>query len=209
MLKLFNNALFTMKDYERVQQASQEEKTIDYYNSAVNKFPLLIREKSKRIIQYILDIYEYLYDANLKLSELKQFLVTEKYKSVLFGLPGIRNIDLYKEALNKAFSKSIVKYSITPESKINEQTLTQYDALIYPALLSFDKYNPFDVNGLKDIYLLIYDSQVRLFKKIERDYNSFIELLDDRSFNFGIVEKREVDRDDALDDKDDIILCGL
>lgn len=179
MLKLFNNLFVSVADYEEIYGAHDE--IFDFYKKEIPLMQTLIREKAEEIWNYLNDIYNYLYFDNEKGKEIKNYLFNKKYTDVLFVLPNAKYEKIFFDYAERNLCFKQFSYRAVTETKLKKHDTKKYDCIIYPALLNFDKVNPLDIISARNVVIFTYDSQVRLYKKMEYDYLNYINKINENN----------------------------
>lgn len=184
MLKFYNNAFFTMQEYKAFFGDSVYEDFRQAYEVQREKillFANLIKEKSEEVLAYIEKLYEENETYNAKQDKIKRYIWNNNYKRVLFVVPSMKYEGLFKKYVQKYMLFDSSQYTIVPETKVKNMDLERYDAVIFSALMNYDKVNPVDLIGARETIIFLYDAQIRIYKKLVKDYVSYMRKLDERS----------------------------
>ena len=160
----------------------------------------LIRGKARDILEYIRNIYNYLYFENPKGKAIKNYLFDKKYTDVLFVLPNTKHEKLFSDYAKENLCFKQFSYRVVTEVKLKKQDTKKYDCIIFPALLNFDKVNPLDIISARQVTIFTYDSQVRLYKKMEYDYLNYIQKVNQKNIiKLKVDEITEYSKDEIED----------
>lgn len=208
MLKFFNNALFTIQDYEKklsvtgrqlIYQIEENEKKIEL-------FPGIIKEKAVEIISYIKSLYETFSNQNKKLDTLKKYISDNEFKKVLFVVSNNTFASLLKDYVNSNMRFKKFNYRIVTESKLENVYIGEkFDLVVYASLMNYESYHPYNNTLAPNTVVLVYDSQIRVFNKIMRLCEEFEEKVNDYVKNSSYVEEvkyEKIEEDDYVLDKE-------
>lgn len=212
MLKFYNNAFFTMEEYEesRTEVIHGDLKhAFEIERSKVSLFANLLRDKAEEILTYIEQLYEENRFRNAKRDKIKQYVFDNKFTNVLFVIPNVRYECLFQEYVKQDMKFKQFAYTIVPEAKVKSINLRSYDAVIFVALMNSDKLNPIDLLGARETIVFLYDAQIRLYKKLVRDYIEYIkelnkknpfELIEEYSYNEELYKVDENERQELIEE---------
>lgn len=198
MLKFYNNAFFTMREYETFQRDLGREElkhSFETWRTKILLFANLIKNKAEEVLAFIERLYVENETYNAKREKIKEFIFENKYENVLFVIQNIRFEGLLQKYIKENMRFKSFQYGIVSETKIKNMDLGGYDAVVFPALMNFDKVNPVDLIGARESIVFLYDAQIRLFKKLARDYIEYIRKLDERN-PFVFVEKKYAEKEE-------------
>lgn len=208
MLKFFNNALFTIQDYEKklsvtgrqlIYQIEENEKKIEL-------FPGIIKEKAVEIISYIKSLYETFSNQNKKLDTLKKYISDNEFKKVLFVVSNNTFASLLKDYVNSNMRFKKFNYRIVTESKLENVYIGEkFDLVVYASLMNYESYHPYNNTLAPNTVVLVYDSQIRVFNKIMRLCEEFEKKVNDYVKNSSYVEEvkyEKIEEDDYVLDKE-------
>ena len=207
MLKFFNNAFFTMEEYENFQRAGAYSCLIDDIEEQKQKIALfanLIKEKAEDILNYIELLYQENYTSNAKRDRIRRYISQKRYTKVLFVIPNIRFEGLLRNYLENNIWYKLPYYSIVTESKLKTMNIASYDAVVFTALMNFDKVNPIDLINAKETVVFLYDAQRRLYRKLAREHAEYVKKLDFKNPYTGreiLDELDEVTEEDFVEEK--------
>lgn len=190
MLKFYNNAFFTMREYENAQGEYYQDgirKEFDQQRAKMQLFANLIKEKAEDVLTFIEKLYSENEKINAKRNRIKQFVFENKYNKVLFVIPSIRYEALFNQYATNHMKFMRFSYDVCAETKVKSMDLSKYDCVIFTALMNFDKVNPVDLIGAKKVVVFVYDAQIRLYKKVARDYIEYIKKINSRN-PFDLIE---------------------
>ncbi len=190
MLKFYNNAFFTMREYENAQGEYYQDgirKEFDQQRAKMQLFANLIKEKAEDVLTFIEKLYSENEEINAKRNRIKQFVFENKYNKVLFVIPSIRYEALFNQYATNHMKFMRFSYDVCAETKVKSMDLSKYDCVIFTALMNFDKVNPVDLIGAKKVVVFVYDAQIRLYKKVARDYIEYIKKINSRN-PFDLIE---------------------
>lgn len=208
MLKFFNNALFTIQDYEKklsvtgrqlIYQIEENEKKIELY-------PGMIKEKAVEIISYIKSLYETFSNQNKKLDTIKKYISDNEFKKVLFVVSNNTFASLLKDYVNSNMRFKKFNYRIVTESKLENVYIGEkFDLVVYASLMNYESYHPYNNTLAPNTVVLVYDSQIRVFNKIMRLCEEFEKKVNDYVKNSSYVEEvkyEKIEEDDYVLDKE-------
>ena len=190
MLKFYNNAFFTMREYETFQGElvyKDHKQSFEIWRTKILLFTNLIKNKAEEVLAFIEKMYVENETYNAKREEIKRYIFENNYKNVLFVIPSIRFEGLLQKYIKENMRFKLFQYGIVSETKVKNMDIEGYDAVIFPALMNIDKVNPIDLINAKETIVFLYDAQIRLFKKLARDYIEYIRKLNERN-QFALVE---------------------
>lgn len=190
MLKFFNNAFFTMSEYETTQGEYYQNgirQEFELQRAKIQLFANLIREKAEEVLAFIEKLYYENETVNEKRNRIKQYVFDNKYNNVLFVIPSIRYENLFNQYATNHMKFMRFSYHVCAEAKVKSVDLSKYDCVIFTALMNFDKVNPVDLIGAKKVVVFVYDAQIRLYKKVARDYIDYIKKINSRN-PFDLIE---------------------
>ena len=206
MLKFFNNAVFTIQDYENklsvtgrqlILQIEENEKKIEL-------FPGILREKSEEIINYIKKLYESFGNQNKKIDTIKKYISDNEYQKVLFVVSNNTFASLLNEYVGSYMRFKRFNYQIITESKLENVYIGErFDLVVYASLMNYESYHPYNNTLAPNTVVLVYDSQIRIFNKIMRLCEAFEKKIN--KFVKNSSYKEEV-RYEKTEEEDDYVL---
>lgn len=212
ILKFFNNALFTMEEYENLEDDYDIplKDSIKEYKKRVLLYDPTVKNQCKDIVDYLMDVYSYLKEENPKRTILHDFIRSNKYKHILIVVPSTR----YKKLFEKYFSLLPVffnaAYEILPEKALKNISAKNFDCVLFTSIMDYKMVNPFNINTSKNTVLLLYDNQIRLYKKIKKQYENYMMELNAHLYKGEVAESIELGQEDPADkvkaDKEDLAI---
>lgn len=190
MIKLFNNAVFSFEEYENLssnyaemRDFSMPSKQIEEYKSSIDKFPLAVRRQSQIILDYIELKYKEHMESNSKREALREIFKDLELTNMLVIVPNVR----YKPFVERFYPKTWKavlknKYVIATESQAKKMDISQFSDIYYLSLMNVSKYNPFDNVFFTSVDILVYDSQMRLYKSLYREFVDYKKMLNKRAY---------------------------
>lgn len=190
MLKLFNNAIFYFDEYEKLSMGYKEfidfkapSLQIEEFNNDINEFPLAVRRQSSIIFKYIRDKYREFFNYNPKRETFREALKDIENTKMLIIVPSMR----YKPFVERFYPKrwnAVLRnnYVVATESQAQKLDLSKFSDIYYLSLLNSSKYNPFDNVFFTSIDILLYDTQLRLYNGMYREFVSYKKSLNKRAY---------------------------
>lgn len=181
-LKFFNNIIFSIEDMKRWNNSDQDRygSGIEKFSELTSTFPTSVREEAVEVLDYIKKIYRYLYNSNPKGDVIKSTIFGGDYHNALFVVPSNVYISETKRTVKERMRFRQFQSDVTTEAKFKKINLGKYDLLIFTSLMKYDKVNPLDIISVPNTLVFVYDSQLRLYNLIERQYISYLENLENR-----------------------------
>lgn len=198
MLKFFNNAFFIMNEYEASRNDFYQEglpEVYEQWQEKIKSFSSSIRDSAQEVFFYIDNLRQENELNNSKRDWLRQYLFDKKYRNVLFVVPSIRYESVMKEYAEDKLRFSGLRYKVIPETKSKNMDASPYDCVIFTSLMNFSKVNPADILSAKNTVVMLYDAQIRLFRKMIREYKEYYEKLNSRN-PFSMIEEPSQGKDD-------------
>lgn len=180
MLRFYNNAFFTMQEYETVFHEDFKQ-LFEIQHAKISLFANLVKDKSEEVLAYIEKLFAENETHNAKRERIKSYIFDNNYNNVLFIIQNIRFENLFQKYIKENIRFKSFKYTIVPETKVKNLNLEKYDVVLFPALMGFDKVNPVDLIGARKSIVFLYDAQIKLYKKLVMDYIAYINKLDERN----------------------------
>lgn len=191
MIKLFNNAIFSFEEYEQLSSKYKElsdfslpSVQIGEFKRSIDKFPLAVRRQSQIILDYIESKYSEHMHANPKREALRETFKDLELTNMLIIVPSMRYKPFverfYPKTWNAVFNN---KYSIATESQAKKMDISQYSDIYYLSLMNVSKYNPFDNVFFTSVDILLYDSQMRLYKNLYKEFVDYKKMLNKRAYD--------------------------
>lgn len=190
MLKLFNNAIFYFEEYEKLSTGYKEfidfkapSIQIEEFNNDINEFPLAVRRQSSIILDYIRDKYREFYNYNPKRESFRKALKDLENTKMLIVVPSMR----YKPFVERFYPKTwntVLKnnYVVATEAQAQKLDLSKFTDIYYLSLMNSSKYNPFDNVFFTSIDILLYDTQLRLYNGMYREFVLYKKTLNKRAY---------------------------
>lgn len=198
MLKLFNNAIFCFEEYEKLSIGYKEfvdfkapSIQIEEFKNDINEFPLAVRRQSLIILEYIRDKYKELYTNNPKRETFRNALRDLENTKMLIIVPSMRYRPFVERFYPKTWNAVLRNsYVVATESQAQKLDLTNYSDIYYLSLLNSSKYNPFDNVFYTSIDILLYDTQLRLYNGLYREFVAYKKMLNKRAYalDFSLAE---------------------
>ena len=190
MIKLFNNAIFSFEEYERLSSNYKEmrdfslpSEQMEAFKKVIDNFPLAVRRQSILILDYIESKYKEHMETNPKRETLREAFRDLELTNMLVVVPSMR----YKPFVERFYPKTwnaILKnkYVIATESQARKMDMSQFSDIYYLSLMNVSKYNPFDNVFFTSVDILLYDSQMRLYKTLYKEFVDYKKMLNKRAY---------------------------
>ena len=179
-LKLVDSSIVPLCELEDSSEKTLIEEINDYKN-AITEFPEDLREYSSNIIDYIFSRVTEFYDSNPKFDKLKdEYGLSREKKKIAVILPTTSIAKRNELALKKMLRHCLSDFDVFSIADAVKKNFEQYDALVCTCLQNIDKNSPYDFN-CGNIEMYMYDSQIRLFKKMIREHCEYIRMLDSKN----------------------------
>ena len=198
MLKLFNNAIFNFEEYEKLSLGYKEmrdfalpsEKIVEY-KTQIEKYPLAVKNQSHIIIEYIDKKYKEFKNQNPKREILRDVMKDLKNTKMLIIVPNLRYRPFIERFYPKTWNAILNNsYVVATESQASKMDISKYTDIYYLSLMNSSKYNPFDYVFSTCIDILLYDTQLRLYKSLYKEFVEYKKQLNRKAFspNFELKE---------------------
>ncbi|MDO5381929.1 MAG: DrmE family protein [Eubacteriales bacterium] len=208
ILKVYENAIFTMEEYEQLQQKYQSSNVINgvmleanEYMKTIPMFPVTVQKKAEQVLDYVIDIHEKLYANNPKREEYRGMLRDLVDSKLLVVVPSMK----YKPYVERFYPKKMEtlrnRYSVVTESKASTEEIYTYSDVIYLSIMNYTKYNPFDMAFLVEANILINETQAYLFRKLHKEFLAFKKLLNDsaaKSLDLKTVYEEQIANEEKM-----------
>lgn len=221
MLKLFNNAIFNFEEYEKISSDYKEMRDfilpsvqIDEFRKDIEEFPLAVRRQSNIILDYIDEKYREGRTFNSKREAFREALKDLENTNMLVIVPSMRYKPFVERFYPKTWNAVLKnKYVVATESQAQKMDLSLFSDIYYLSLLNSSKYNPFDNVFFTSIDILLYDTQLRLYNNLYKEFVTYKKTLNKRAYTpkFGLEEFEDnsqgymvdIDSDQEAEFKDD------
>lgn len=210
-LKFFNNAFFTMEEYEEYLSSIDNQiglmEEIEGFEQRVENYSMAIQEKCFDVIKYLKKLYNANYDNNPKKDKLEELISGRNgADNYLFVIPSAGYRDMLDYFLRDLQKRSVFLYHIISESRIMNIDLSQYDYVIYPSIMNTEKINPLDLVSATHTVIYMYDSQYSKYKRTRDCYVSYLEKLNNVNSYISEDEKSELLIEDNYDKSFDNVM---
>ena len=180
ILKLIDTSIVPLCALEDESEKKLIDEIDDYKNSVV-EFPEDLRDYINDIIDYISGRVTEFYNRNPKFDKLKEeYGLSREKKRIAIVLPTTSIAKRSEMILNKMLRHCISEFEVFSIGDALKKNFGQYDALVCTCLQNIDKIIPFDFK-CSNIEMYLYDSQIRLYKKVLREHNEYLQLLDSKN----------------------------
>lgn len=190
MIKLFNNAIFSFEEYERLSSGYKEMRDfllpsgqIEEFRKAIDNFPLAVKRQSQLILDYVESKYNEHMEANPKREALWEAFRDLELTNMLVIVPTTRYKPFVERFYPKTWNAVLKnKYVIATESQARKMDMSQFSDIYYLSLMNVTKYNPFDNVFFTSVDILLYDSQMRLYRSLYKEFVDYKKMLNKRAY---------------------------
>ena len=195
MLKLFNNAIFTFEEYEKLSSNYRDVRDfilptvqIEEFRKEIEEYPLTVRRQCNIVLDYIEEKYIEGRTCNFKREAFRNAINDLNNTNMLVIVPSMR----YKPFVERFYPKrwnAILKnkYMVATESQAQKIDLSNFSDIYYLSLMNSSKYNPFDNVFFTSIGIFLYDTQLRLYNNLYKEFVNYKKILNCRAYSPDFV----------------------
>lgn len=195
MLKLFNNAIFTFEEYEKLSSNYRDVRDfilptvqIEEFRKEIEEYPLTVRRQCNIVLDYIEEKYIEGRTYNFKREAFRNAINDLNNTNMLVIVPSMR----YKPFVERFYPKrwnAILKnkYMVATESQAQKIDLSNFSDIYYLSLMNSSKYNPFDNVFFTSIDIFLYDTQLRLYNNLYKEFVNYKKILNCRAYSPDFV----------------------